>query len=188
MSLALIFLIVVLIIIGFVLVGAYNSLVGLKNQMDRAWANIDVVLKQRFDEIPSLIEIIEQFAKYEKDILNKLILARQNYVGAKSNGEKMQASGEMSRALSQVVAVGENYPELKSNNNFVQLQNRISALEETLADRRELFNETVTNFNTRLAQIPYTFFAGALGYQSAPLFTVTETEKTKPSLKMNLGI
>lgn len=187
MSVALVFSLVTLVIIGFVLIGAYNALVGLKNQVDRAWSNIDVILKQRFDEIPSLIEVIEQFAKYEKDIVGKLVAARQNYVGAKSNSDKMEASASMSQALNQVLAIGENYPELKSNNNFVQLQSRISALEESLSDRRELFNETVTNFNTRIAQIPYVFFAGALGYQEASLFRVQDAERAKPSLKMNLG-
>ena len=164
----------------------YNGLVSLKNQVDRAWANIDVILKQRFDEIPQLIQVLEQFVQYERGTIDRLVEARSHYGSAQGVDQKIQASKEMSVALRGVFAIGENYPELKSNQNFVQLQNRVSTLEDSIADRRETYNEAVTNFNTRLAQIPDVFFARLLGYQDKMLYQVSESEKTRPNLQMNI--
>jgi LemA protein len=166
-------------------IGIYNNLVSLRQQVERAWANIDVILKQRFDEIPQLIEIAEQFVKYEKGVLERLIEARKNYGAAKSVDDKIDAAKKMSGAIQGIFALGEAYPELKSNTQFLQLQTRVSALENQLSDRRELYNETVTNLNTRIAQIPDTFFAGMLGYHPVKLFNVDPAEKARPSLKIN---
>lgn len=182
------------IVFGLVLVGVfalvflniYNGLVALKVQVERAWANIDVVLKQRFDEIPQLLQVIEQYVQYESDVLHKLIEARTKYGSAHSIPEKIEASQQMSLALKGVMAIGEAYPELKSNQNFTQLQNRVSALEGQIADRRELFNEAVANYNTRLVQFPDVIAANILGYTPHSLFKVSEEEKVVPSLKMNL--
>lgn len=164
----------------------YNNLIGLSKQVDRAWANIDVILKQRNDEITSLIQVVEQFANYEKKVIDQLSNARTRYGSAHSVEEKIQASQEMSVALKGVFAIGENYPDLKSSDSFKQLQSRVSGLEETLADRREGYNESVTNYNTRILHVPDVFFSGILGYREKPLFRVTEAEKEKPSLRMNL--
>lgn len=181
---------VVLLVLFFALVaiviGIYNGLVSLRQQVDRAWANIDVILKQRFDEIPQIVQVLEQFVGYEKGVINNLVEARKHYGQAQSVGEKIQASGELSMALKGVMAIGEGYPELKSNQNFLQLQGRVTALEESLADRRELYNEVVTNFNTRLEQIPDVFVARMLAYTPRELFKVSEAEKQRPSLKLNL--
>jgi LemA protein len=163
-----------------------NSLVALKNQVNQAWANIDVILKQRFDEIPQLIEIINQFVTHEKNIISNLTNARINYGKAKSIDDKIQASSQLSLALSGVIAIGENYPELKSSENFVKLQERISSLEENLAHRREFYNDAVSTFNTRIEQFPDSFFAKQLGYRQKHFFEVNEFEKVKPSLKINI--
>lgn len=181
--------IAILIVLGIVLILAiniYNNLVRLKNQVQRAWANIDVILKQRFDEIPQLVQVIEQYANYEAGILNKLADARAHYGSARSVEEKIKSSQEMSLALSGVLAIGEAYPELKANQNFINLQTRVSSLETTLSDRRETYNEVVTNFNTRLEQFPDVLAARILGYKEQMLFKVEESEKQKPSLKMDL--
>lgn len=181
---------VVLLVLFFALcaigIGIYNGLVSLRQQVDRAWANIDVILKQRFDEIPQIVQVLEQFVAYEKGVINNLVEARKHYGSAQSTDEKMKASGEMTMALRGVFAIGEGYPELKSNQNFLQLQGRVTALEESLSDRREQYNEVVTNFNTRLEQIPDVFFARILGYTGRQLFQVSEAEKARPSLKLNL--
>lgn len=176
----------VLAVIATVMLSSYNNLVRLRNQLERAWANIDVILKQRYDEIPQLIQVIEQFAQYETGILEKLAQARQNYGKAQSVPEKIEASQQMSMALQGVIAIGEAYPEIKANENFIQLQNRVSQLENTLADRREGYNETVANFNTRIDQFPDIFAARILNYNRQQMFKVAEHEKQAPSLKMNL--
>lgn len=167
-------------------IGIYNGLVSLRQQIDRAWANIDVILKQRFDEIPQIVQVLEQFVAYEKSVINNLVEARKHYGQAQNVDDKIKASGEMSMALKGVFAIGEGYPELKSNQNFLQLQGRVSGLEESLADRRELYNEVVTNFNTRIEQIPDLFVARLLAYGPRQLFQVSEAEKARPSLKLNL--
>ena len=177
----------VLLVVLFMAVGIYNGLVSLKNQVQRSWANIDVILKQRFDEIPQLLEVIEQYVGHEKAMIREVMDARTRYGSARGIAEKIEASKEMSFALKGVLSIGEAYPELKSNENFSRLQNRVSDLESQLSDRREHYNESVTNFNTRLEQIPDVFFARILGYQPKNLFQVNESEKVRPSLKMNLG-
>ncbi len=185
-SLFLIFVAVVLVGLTFVFLNVYNGLVALRSQLERAWSNIDVILKQRFDEIPQLIQVIEQYAGYEAGVISKLSEARTRYGQASSVAEKIKASQELSVALSGVLAVGEAYPDLKANVNFAQLQSRISQLESTIADRRESYNETVANFNTRIDQIPDVFVARFLNYQRQEMFKVAEIEKQAPSLKMNL--
>lgn len=181
-----IFVCVMGIVFAFMSVNIYNGLISLRNQLERAWSNIDVILKQRYDEIPQLIKVIEQFVGYEAGILKDLVKARERYGQAKSVQDKMKASQEMSYALKGIVAIGEQYPDLKSNQNFVQLQNRISQLESMIADRRELYNETVTNFNTRIDQFPDMFVAKLLNYQRQDFFRVDELEKTAPSLDISM--
>ena len=176
----------VIVIAIFVFVSVYNSLVRLKIQIDRSWANIDVILKQRFEEIPQLVQVLEQYVTYENKILTKLIEARKHYSSAQSIKDKIDSSAEASLAFNGLLALGENYPELKSNANFLKLQTRVSDLEDQLSDRREHYNEAVTNFNTRIEQIPDVFIARSLNYQPKEMFQVTEVEKQKPSLKLNL--
>ncbi len=163
-----------------------NSLVALKQQVAKAWANIDVILKQRFDEVPQLIEVINQYVQHEKNILTTIAEARKQYGQARNEDEKMAANKTLSAALPAIFALGENYPELKSNHNFVQLQNRISELEESLAHRREHYNEAVTTYNTRIEQFPASLIARQLGYSEKHLFQIAEAEKVRPSLKINV--
>jgi LemA protein len=165
---------------------AYNGLVRLRTQVERAWANIDVILKQRYDEIPQLIQVVEQYTGYEAGILHDLAAARANYGQAGSVAEKITASGQVSHALRGILAIGEAYPELRSNQNFVQLQSRISQLETSLSDRREVYNESVANFNARIEQVPDVFAARILGYTHREMFHVSENERATPNLKMSL--
>ncbi|MEZ4813579.1 MAG: LemA family protein [Bdellovibrionota bacterium] len=180
------FLGILVVVALFMGVGIYNSLVALSKQVDRSWSNIDVILKQRHDEVPQLVEIVQQYVTHEKNILDKVTEARTHYMNAKNTDEKVKASNEMTRALGGVLAIGEAYPELKSSNHFLQLQGRLTGLEEQLADRREHFNDTVTTYNTRIAQFPDMFFAGLLNYHSMELFKVSESDKSMPSLKVKI--
>jgi len=173
-------------VVFFMCIAIYNNLVHLKKQAERSWANIDVILKQRHDEIPNLVSVCEQFAGYERSTLDRLMQARERYGSASALSDKVKAATEVTTALRGMFALAEAYPELKSSENFHRLQARISKLEDTIADRRELFNETVTNFNTRIEQLPDVFFARALNYTSLELYKVQEAEKAAPSLKMKL--
>jgi LemA protein len=186
MSFPIIFCCILGFMLGVVGVQSFNALVSLKNQVERAWANIDVILKQRFDEIPQLVQVIEQFAQYERGTIEKVVEARTRYSSSRSINDKIKASGELSVALRGVLAIGEAYPELTSNKNFVQLQTRISELENSIADRRESYNDAVTNYNTRIHQFPDMMFAGPMGYREMDQFHVSSSEKIAPVLKMKL--
>ena len=164
----------------------YNNLISLKENIKKSWSNIDVILKQRHDEIPKLISVCESYAQFEKGILDRLMKARENYFGAKSVGKKAAASGEVTAALGGLFAIAENYPELKSNEHFMNLQNRISHMEETLADRREFYNDSVNNYNIRIQQIPDVFVAGFLNYQKEELFQVSEQDRQDVKIDIKL--
>lgn len=171
----------------FYFISIRNSLISLSEEVDQAWANIDVILKQRFDEIKSLVQVVEQYTQYENSILQKLAQARNSYSVASSIEEKVTLANEMGAAIKGVFALAENYPDLKANTNFMQLQTRISAIEETLADRRENFNDGVTSYNTRIQQFPDLIVANYMKFVRKPLFRINEEEKNIPSLKMNIG-
>lgn len=176
----------VLVVFAISFMGMYNRLIALRSQLERAWSNIDVILKQRYDEIPQLIQVIEQYASYESGLLKALADARSHYGSATSVDDKIRASREISMAFKGVMSIGENYPALKTNEGFLQLQNRISALENTISDRRESYNECVANFNTRIEQFPSSLAAGMLNYRRQTLFEASANERTAPNLKINL--
>ena len=172
-------------ILAMLLIGIYNSLVQSKENIKQAWANIDVTLKQRYDEIPKLLSICEQYMDYEQKAIDKILDARSRMVHG-SNEERMSASQQLSVGLQGLLSVGENYPDLQANKSYIQLQRRVSELEESLSDRREFYNSTVNNFNIRIQQIPDVFIARPLGYTPQQMFEVFDYEKGKVSLQMNI--
>ena len=178
-------LVVILGIVGVVayLVTIYNSLVRLKNDIDKAWANIDVLLKQRHDELPKLIETCKGYMQYEQKTFQMIVEARTAYQRAGTVAEKAQADSMLSGALKNLFAVAENYPELKANNSFLQLQSRITGLEEKIADRREFFNDSVNTYNIRIAQIPDSLVAGYMRLQPRQLFQVAATDRGDVTVK-----
>lgn len=176
----------VLVGFGLLMVTSYNRLVDLRFQLERAWANIDVILKQRFDELPQLMKVVEQYTGYEAGILKELAAARASYGAAHSVDDKIRAAGELSAATRGVFALGEAYPELRSNQNFLQLQSRVSDLENAIADRRESYNECVANFNARIQQLPDVLAANLLGYRAQNPYRVTEAERGAVDLTMDL--
>ena len=168
---------------GGYLLTIYNSLVALKNQIARSWANIDVLLKQRHDELPKLVSVCEGYMRHERAVFDKLSEARAGLAQAKSLPERAQAESQLTAALGRVFAVAEAYPDLKANVGFLQLQSRISDLENQIADRREFYNDTVTAFNTRIQQIPDAFVAGWMTLQAAELFKVDEADRRDVEIK-----
>jgi LemA protein len=161
----------------------YNELVRLRNDNDRAWANIDVLLKQRHDEIPNLVETVKGYMQHEQQTLVTLTQARAASMNAASVGQKAQADAMMTGALRGLFAVAENYPQLKANDNFLKLQARISELEERIADRREFFNDDVNTYNTRIGQIPEVFLASYMTLKPRALFKVAEEDRQLVEVK-----
>ena len=162
----------------------YNSLVRLRNNIDKAWANIDVLLKQRHDELPKLIETCKGYMQYEQKTFQLIVEARTAFMKAASVGEKAQADNLVSGALKTLFAVAEKYPELKANNNFMQLQHRISELEEKIADRREFYNDSVNTYNIRIQQLPDVFIARLMSLQRKELFQVAEEDRRDVDVKL----
>jgi LemA protein len=179
-------LVVILAGVGFVIyfITIFNSLVRLRNDIDKAWANIDVLLKQRHDELPKLIETCKGYMAYEQKTFQAITEARTAFTNATSVSEKAQADSMISGALKTLFAVAENYPELKANNNFMQLQGRITELEEKIADRREFFNDDVNTYNIRIQQLPDVFVARMMSLQHKDLFKVSEEDRRDVEVKL----
>jgi LemA protein len=168
--------IVAIVLIGY-FVGIYNNLVTLKNDIDRSFSNIDVLLKQRHDELPKLIDTCKGYMKYEQETLQKVVEARNAYGRATTPADKAQADNMMTGALKTLFAVAEKYPDLKADANFMQLQGRITELETKIAGQRSAYNEDVNQYNIRIAQVPANFVAGFMGLQPHALFQVAETDR-----------
>ena len=162
----------------------YNELVRLRIENDRAFANIDVLLKQRHDEIPNLVSCVKGYMDHERQTLEAVTLARTASIGAASIPQKAQADLRLTGALHALFAVAERYPGLKANQNFLALQKRISELEERIADRREFFNDDVATYNTRIAQLPEVFLARQMKLRPRLLFQVSEQERQQVELKL----
>src|SRR5437868_10718513 len=155
----------------------YNGLIRLRNENDRAWANIDVLLKQRHDEIPNLVETVKGYMQHEQQTLLAVTQARADSMNASSVAQKAVADLKVASALHSLFAVAENYPQLKANENFLKLQNRITELEERIADRREYFNDDVNTYNTRIRQIPDVFLASFMSLQPRKMFKVSDEDR-----------
>ena len=145
-----------------------------------------MLLKQRHDELPKLVKTCETYMQHERAVFDKLSEARAALQGARSVGERAQAEGMIGRALGSIMAVAENYPDLKADQGFRALQQRISELENQIADRREFYNDVVTLFNTRLEQIPDSWVAQGMQLQHAELFKVSEQDREDPRIEFKL--
>jgi len=157
----------------------YNGLVQLKHNVARAWSNIDVLLKQRHDELPKLVETCKQYMKFEQETLARVMEARARVATARESGSVGslgQAEGGLRATLGQLFAVAEAYPDLKTDRTFQQLQTRISALEDAIADRREFYNESVNVNNVRIEQFPASLLAGFFGFRAAELLEFAAAE------------
>ncbi len=168
----------------------YNSLVSLKHGVKKAWANIDVLLSQRHDELPKLVETCRQYMTYEQDTLEKVIKARSQVAVAQEK-QDMRALGaaetDLRRNLGQIFALAESYPGLKTDEGFQHLQARITSLEDAIADRREFYNESVNINNVRIEQFPDSIIAGFFGFQAGHLLEFTVHEKKDVDIKSLFG-
>ena len=164
----------VLVLIGAYTVNAYNQLVSLRERAEQAKSNIDVLLKQRQDELEKLIDTAQEFMEQEEDVLTQVTEAREQVASAETPKEQAAADQQVKGALANFEARMEDYPELTSQKNMQQLQERISDVETNIADRREVYNEAVTELNTRIEQFPYVLLANAFGFSEKELFEAPE--------------
>lgn len=175
--------IVIWIILGIVVVlvlaiiGIYNGLIRLKNQVKNAWAQIDVQLKRRNDLIPNLVETVKGYMKHEKGVLENITKARSAVLAAQTVDAKAKASNMLSDTLKSLFAVSENYPQLKANENFMQLQEELSGTENKIAYSRQFYNDIVMTYNTKIEVFPNNVFAGMFSFKEETLFQATEEEK-----------
>lgn len=172
------------------LVMLYNGLVSLKNNVKEAWANIDVLLKQRHDELPKLVETCKQYMNYERDTLEKVMQARAGVQQARESGDVQalgSAEAQMRTMIGKLYAVAEAYPQLKANESFQQLQGRITGLENAIADRREFYNDSVNLYNTRIQQFPDLILANNFGFKPASLLEFSDEEKKDVDVKALFG-
>lgn len=157
----------------------YNNFISLKNSVSKNWSNIDVLLKQRYSELPKLIDACKEYMMYEKDTLEKIVIARKAAVSASEARDLIalgQAENSLKNGLTQLFALAENYPNLKTNASFQQLQQRISELESSIADRREFYNDSVNRNNTRVQQFPDLLVARAFHFNTFELLKFNEAE------------
>lgn len=173
------YVIIGLVVLGLlnVIVSTYNRLVMLKNNVDKSFMNIDVLLKQRADEIPNLVKVVKESMKFEESMLTKLTELRTQFLNANSPEEKVELSNEMQNQLKSVFAVAENYPDIKTSQNFQMLQGRVSQIEDAIADRREFYNESVTMYNIGIAEFPNLLLAKPMMYGKKQLLQISEQEK-----------
>ena len=157
-------------------VGVYNSLVQVRNNVEKAFQNIDVLLKQRHDELPKLIDTCKAYMKHEREVLEALTRLREHYETSESIDEKIGIENEINQKLSTIAGRWEQYPELKASQNFLQIQDRVSELETKIADRREFFNDSVNIYNIQIERFPDVLMAKALTYQRRAFLAVPQED------------
>lgn len=165
---------VILIVLAVVAIGLYNSLIRSKNRVDEAWSDIEVQLKRRYDLIPNLVETVKGYASQESSVLENVIKARSAAMGAGSMQEKLKDENMLSGTLKSLFALSENYPDLKSNQNFMKLQGDLTDTEDKIQASRRFYNGTVRDFNTKIEVFPSNIFAGMLGFSKREFFDIDE--------------
>jgi LemA protein len=171
---------VLVLVVGFVLVTTYNAIVALRQRSDKAWSNIDVVLKQRHDQLPNLVSAVRGLMSYEQGVLTRVTEARAAYSPTAPIPAQAATSDETTAAVRSLFAVVERYPEIKSAENVRDLQSQIERLEDMIADRRELYNDQIYRYNTRIDQVPGALIAPLFGWHPREFFTADDEERARP--------
>jgi LemA protein len=172
-------LVVSIIIILFAVIVVFNRLVGLKNRTNEAWSDIDVQLKRRYDLIPNLVETVKGYAKHEKELFEKVTQARADAMKSKGLVDKAKAENQISEALKSVFAVAENYPNLKANENFVELQKEVTDTEDKIQASRRFYNANVRDLNIAIESFPSNVVAGIFSYKKRELFELDDVGERK---------
>ncbi len=175
--------IVAVVVVGLWYVAAYNGLVKSRNRVDNAWGQVEVQLKRRYDLIPNLVETVKGYAKHESETLDAVIKARNAAISAPDTAAaQSQVEGPLAGSLRQLFALSESYPDLKANQNFLALQEELSATEGRIAYARQYYNDSVLAYNNKLQQIPTNLIAGALNFHSREYFQADESARTAPDV------
>jgi len=172
-----IIILIIVVVLALALVGMYNGLITLKNRVDEAWSDISVQLKRRYDLIPNLINTVKGYAAHEKEVFEKVTEARTRAMGAGNAADKAEAENALSGTLKTLFAVSENYPELKANENFLELQRELTDTEDKIMASRRFYNGNVRDFNTKIEVFPTNILAGALNFTKREFFEAADSEK-----------
>lgn len=178
-----IILVVVLLLILFFVISTYNGLVVARNKVKDQFSQIDVQLKKRFDLIPNLVETVKGYAKHESETFEKVIQARSGYMNAKTDEEKVAASNELSKGITQIFALAENYPELKANSNFAELQRELKEVEDKIGYARQFYNDSVLSYNNKTEMFPSNLIASIFGFKKESFFEADTTERENVKVK-----
>jgi LemA protein len=170
-------------VVALLIAALFNRLIVLRNRADNAWAQIDVQLKQRYDLIPNLVETVKGYATHERETLEKVIQARNMAVDASGVGEQAKAENVLTGALKSLFAVAEAYPDLKANVNFLDLQEKLSTIEQKIAYARQFYNDSVMTFNTSIQQFPANVIAGILGFSAKEYFEIEPAAAEAPKVQ-----
>ncbi len=170
-------LLIILVVLAVIVIAMYNGLVTLKNRVDEAWSDIDVQLKRRHDLIPNLINTVKGYAAHEKELFEKVTAARTAAMGAQTPAQKEQAENMLSGTLKSLFAVAENYPDLKANQNFLELQRELTDTEDKIQAARRFYNTNVRDFNIKIETFPGNLIAGMLNFTKREFFAAEEGER-----------
>ncbi len=177
MDTTLLIILIAVVVIGGAAIGIFNSLVTLKNKVDEGWADIDTQLKRRYDLIPNMVETVKGYAKHEKGTFEAVTKARNMAMSATTPDQKAQAENMLSGTLKSLFALAENYPELKANQNFLDLQQTLKEIEEHIQLSRRYYNATVRDFNTKIEVFPNNLLAGMFGFSKRQFFEIEKAEE-----------
>ena len=183
--LLLIVLIIIILVVFFLLIfwGYYNRIIRLENRLDNSWAQIDVQLRRRADLIPNLMETVKGYMKHEREVLENVTKARTSLMTAKTPQENIDADNMLTGALKTLFAVAENYPDLKANQNFLQLQDELTHTEDKISYSRQHFNDTVLSYNNTIETFPGLWFAKRMGRKTREMLQIPEASKELPKVK-----
>lgn len=173
---------VIVLLLVFFVIGTYNALIQFRNRVSDQWAQIDVQLKRRADLIPNLIETVKGYASHEKETLDAVITARNSFTSATTPEAEMKASGELTQALGRIFALAEAYPDLKANQNFLQLQGDLSGIEEKIAYARQFYNDSVLTYKNKLEMFPTNIVAGMFKFEPKAFFETDEQGREVPKV------
>lgn len=183
MSIVAIVIIVIVVILAIALVGLYNNFVKLRNRVDNAWSQIDVQLQRRLDLIPNLVETVKGYAAHESGTLESVTAARTACMNAATPEQRAEAENVLTGTLKTLFAVSENYPDLKANQNFLELQGELRDTEDKISYMRQSYNDTVMAFNNAIQTFPGVLIAGPFGFKARELFDAAESAAAAPSVK-----
>lgn len=175
---------VILVLLIIWLIGSYNGFVTLRNRTEEAFSAMDVSLKKRYDLVPNIVETVKGYAAHEKDTLQKVIEARNMAMTATTPEDKIAGENILTGSLRSLFAISENYPELKANQNFLELQNQLSRIEEEIAGSRRYYNGVVNKFNTKIELFPGNILAGLFGFRRKPMYEVNN-EQERENIKVS---